>query len=257
MARPRHRDKDVEDAVAYAESRGWAFRPQGHWGGCTAPGRAETAVRSGCMERRGTPATIPNRSTEPLTDARMSVRAVRMKTFEFSLIGSGADPSAEDFETRIYDSGCDDALVSFQKGHVIVDFARDARSLDEAIGSAVEAVRASGLTVERIEPDPLVSLSDIAARMQVTRSAVSNYAKGYRGSGFPAPAFRVTSETPLWWWPAVATWLHDQEKIGREVVVEATIIEYANELLKAGGDAFQDRLRERVRVLGDVPGRGN
>jgi hypothetical protein len=32
MSRPRHTNKDVEEAVAYAESEGWAFRKQGHWG---------------------------------------------------------------------------------------------------------------------------------------------------------------------------------------------------------------------------------
>lgn len=32
MVRPRHPNKEVEAAVAYAESRGWRFRSQGHWG---------------------------------------------------------------------------------------------------------------------------------------------------------------------------------------------------------------------------------
>lgn len=32
MARPRHPDKEVEAAVAYAEAEGWNWRPQGHWG---------------------------------------------------------------------------------------------------------------------------------------------------------------------------------------------------------------------------------
>lgn len=32
MSRPRHPDKDVEEAVRYAEERGWTVRMQGHWG---------------------------------------------------------------------------------------------------------------------------------------------------------------------------------------------------------------------------------
>ena len=31
-ARPRHPNKEVEEAVAYAESRKWTWRKQGHWG---------------------------------------------------------------------------------------------------------------------------------------------------------------------------------------------------------------------------------
>lgn len=32
MSRPRHPNKEVEDAVEYAESEGWRFRKMGHWG---------------------------------------------------------------------------------------------------------------------------------------------------------------------------------------------------------------------------------
>ena len=50
-----------------------------------------------------------------------------MKTFEFSIIASGLDPEAEDFADRFFNAGCDDATLSFQKGHIILDFAREAR----------------------------------------------------------------------------------------------------------------------------------
>ena len=130
-----------------------------------------------------------------------------MKTYEFSIVASGLDPTAEDFEARFYDAGCDDALVSFQKGHIILDFAREAENIDDAVSTAVDCVRSAGATVERIEPDPLVNLSDIAARCGMTRAAITQYAKGQRSKGFPAPVARVTSETPLWDWAAVANWL--------------------------------------------------
>ena len=32
MARARHPNKEIEDAVRYAESQGWTLRKQGHWG---------------------------------------------------------------------------------------------------------------------------------------------------------------------------------------------------------------------------------
>ena len=91
-----------------------------------------------------------------------------MKQFEFSIIASGLDPNADNFETLFYDAGCDDATVSFQKGRIIVDFARDAASINEAIASAIDNVCAAGAKVDRVEPDPLVNLSDIAARTELT-----------------------------------------------------------------------------------------
>lgn len=95
-----------------------------------------------------------------------------MKTYEFSVIASGLDPQAEDFEARFYNAGCDDATISFQKGHIIVDFSREADSVAGAICSAVECVEKAGAHVDRIEPDPLVSLADIAARAGLSLSLI-------------------------------------------------------------------------------------
>jgi hypothetical protein len=74
-----------------------------------------------------------------------------MKEFEFCIIASGLDPESEDFEQRFYDAGCDDATISFQKGCIIVDFTREAGSIDEAIVSAMKAVETAGARVERIK----------------------------------------------------------------------------------------------------------
>ena len=108
-----------------------------------------------------------------------------MTSYEFIVIASGLDPHAEDFESRFYEAGCDDATVSYQKGHIIVDFAREAECIDAAIASAVEAVKAVGAKIDRIEPDPLVSLSDIAARTGMSRAAMhSNTQKASAAKAF-------------------------------------------------------------------------
>jgi hypothetical protein len=175
-----------------------------------------------------------------------------MKTFEFSIIASGLDHNAEDFEARFYDGGCDDALVAFQKGHIILDFARDADSFEEAVISAIEDVLRVGATIDRIEPDPLVSLSDIASRTGMTRAAMTNYSKGSRGKGFPAPVARVTSDSPLWDWAAVARWLYENHKIAREAAVEAEAVRQANNVVAEGGVNIGDRIRERVHEYEDA-----
>lgn len=156
-----------------------------------------------------------------------------MKTFEFSIIASGLDPTADDFEARFYENGCDDALVSFQKGCIVLDFAREAKSLGDAICSALGNVRAGGAHVHRVEPDPLVSLSDIASRADLTRAAISNYHRGERGRDFPPPVARVMSESPLWEWSSVARWLYALGKLSREEALAAEVMRRVNALLQA------------------------
>jgi transcriptional regulator with XRE-family HTH domain len=169
-----------------------------------------------------------------------------MKVYEFSIIASGLDPQADDFETRFYEAGCDDATISFQKGHIIVDFAREAKSIEDAIASAVEAVTAAGATVDRVEPDPLVSLAEIASRTGMTRGALTQYAKGQRGSDFPAPVARVTSNSPLWDWAIVAKWLFRRKKIEREIVVEAEAVKHVNEAIEISPRNIAKRFRQRM-----------
>lgn len=92
-----------------------------------------------------------------------------MKVFEFSIIASGLDPDAEDFADRFFIADCDDSAVACQKGHIILDFAREAPSPSDAFISIVAGVKKAGAKVERIEPDPLASLSEIPARSGLPR----------------------------------------------------------------------------------------
>jgi predicted DNA-binding transcriptional regulator AlpA len=171
-----------------------------------------------------------------------------MKTYEFSIIASGLDPQADDFEARFYDTGCADATISFQKGHIIVDFAREAGSIDEAIASAIECVTAAGAQVDRVEPDPLVSLSDIASRIGMSRAAMTQYSKGQRSKDFPSPVARVTSDSPLWDWAAVAKWLFQHDKITRETALEAEAVKVANEAIEAHETKLRETIHGRLEV---------
>ncbi|WP_274424880.1 hypothetical protein [Chelativorans sp. YIM 93263] len=66
MRRPRHPNKDIEEAVAYAESKGWTWRKQGHWGRLYCP----FADREGCQVGvNGTP-------RNPSAHARQLMRAI-------------------------------------------------------------------------------------------------------------------------------------------------------------------------------------
>jgi transcriptional regulator with XRE-family HTH domain len=171
-----------------------------------------------------------------------------MKTFEFSIIASGLDPEAEDLADRFFDAGCDDATVSFQKGHIIVDFAREDESIDAAICSAVECVQKAGAKVERVEPDPLVSLADIAARTGLTRAAITNYAKGDRAQDFPSPIARVTSKTSLYEWSTVATWLFRHDQLPREKAIEAEAVRLANAAIQSHRIGLKGALHDSLKA---------
>ena len=171
-----------------------------------------------------------------------------MKTHEFTVIASGLDPLAADYEDRFFEAGCDDATLSFQKGLTIAEFAREAATLSRAILSAITDVRAAGATVERVEPDYLVSLSDIAERCSLSKQAIWLYAQGKRGNGFPPPSAKVMSGHPLWDWYAVAHWLHEKSYVERDVVVSARILKEVNTALIAA-HLPDDALVRRLEAL--------
>lgn len=148
--------------------------------------------------------------------------------FDFSIIASGIDPRADDFEDKFFEAGCDDATIVLQKGVIVLDFAREANTFDEAVRSAIADVRTAGATIDRLEPDYLVSLSDIAKRAGLTRAAIHHYAKGERADGFPRPVARITTDSALWDWVEVARWLLDRNKVGSEAYENARTIRAVN-----------------------------
>lgn len=171
-----------------------------------------------------------------------------MTTFEFSIIASGLDPEADDFADRFFEAGCDDATISFQKGHIILDFAREAESIEDAICSAIECAEKAGAHVDRVEPDPLVNLSDIASRTGLTRQAISHYSKGNRGAHFPSPVARVTSDAPLWDWAPVAKWLYENDKLDRGAAIVAEAVRVANVAIETGEPKLREALHSHLQA---------
>ena len=171
-----------------------------------------------------------------------------MKTHEFTIVASGLDPGMEGYEDRFFEAGCDDATLSFLKGVIIAEFSREAVSFSNAVASAYEDNLKTGAKVERVEPDHLVSLSDIAERAGLTRQAISLYTRAARGAGFPNPVARVTSNSPLWDWLEVTEWLHALAKIDREAVVKARIVKEANRFLELH-EGQTDNFTRRLEML--------
>ena len=160
-----------------------------------------------------------------------------MEKHDFTLIVSGFDHEADGFEDALFEAGCDDATVSVQRGLLVLDFQRKAMGLARAIKSAIVDVQKAGGHVIHVEPDYLVSTSDIAARSAMSRQAVHNWVAGKRGDGFPHPVARVTSDHPLWDWVTVADWLSRRQMLPRREKHAAKIVRGINRRLRHAAGA--------------------
>ena len=129
-----------------------------------------------------------------------------MTTWRFTLVADAGELAGEDLVDELY-GRCDDATISTRGSTVILEFDREAETFGEAVRSAIEDVEATALTVERLEADELVTLSDIAERIGRTVESVRQHVQGLRGHGdFPAPAARAGQRVQLWHWSDVADW---------------------------------------------------
>ncbi len=136
-----------------------------------------------------------------------------MSLYHFSILIRDASNQTEALEDRLYEAGCDDALICFNNQAVYLEFDREAISAKEAIESAMANIRAAGFHDLVLQESGVSSLAEIASRSGLTRAAVSNYARGKRANGFPLPVYGVASGSPLYSWREVANWLYQRNQL--------------------------------------------
>src|SRR5260370_38282769 len=133
----------------------------------------------------------------------------RNQTYTFPLLLHGADPLTKDNMSALKRADCNDALFGRRGTVSYANFDREAASFGEAVLSAMRDVERAvpGLKVTRVEPEELVSASQIAVRTKRTRESIRLLIEGKRGPGnFPAPAVWLSSSRKLWRWTDVAYW---------------------------------------------------
>lgn len=153
---------------------------------------------------------------------------------DFALILSGVNELTPEVEDALFEAGCDDATLSIQYGLVYMEFSRTARSLKDAILSAIRDVRKAkiGADVVRVDECTLVTPSEIARRIGRSRQLVHQYITGQRGpGGFPPPACMITENAPFWSWCEVSFWLCQNDMIRPEEFREAEVIFAINNAL--------------------------
>ncbi|HUC36932.1 MAG TPA: hypothetical protein VMR97_07400 [Acidimicrobiales bacterium] len=135
-----------------------------------------------------------------------------MPEYEFTLVIEG-DLTQEDVARALFEAGCDDATFGVIDGMGYGDFVREAASFSDAVLGAIRQVESTNLLrVLRVEPDDIVTMADIADRLDRTRESVRLLIAGRRGpGGFPSPISHGVERGRLWRWSDVAMWLDQLE----------------------------------------------
>jgi hypothetical protein len=153
---------------------------------------------------------------------------------DFALVIGNAGPLSTELMNRLHDVGCDDATASTRSGALHLTFCREAPTLRDAILGAIRDVRRAGVGLEHLRVDSrnLVTLSEIARRVQRSKQLVHQYSSGHRGpGGFPPPCTHINDRTPLWQWCEVASWLVRHNMIKPEALADARDVEMINDIL--------------------------
>ncbi len=77
-----------------------------------------------------------------------------MTKYEFILILKGPLELTEEIANQLFAAGCDDGTPAICDGIFTVEFHREAVSLESAVRTAIDNVRAAGIEVERVELQP-------------------------------------------------------------------------------------------------------
>lgn len=89
-----------------------------------------------------------------------------MRTYEFTLYLLGVDEATLDMADQLYAAGCDDATVGASGGVVHVEFMREAKSLREALDSAIANVRSAGYEIARVGSEDWETINAVNSAMQ-------------------------------------------------------------------------------------------
>ncbi len=81
-----------------------------------------------------------------------------MQNHAFTLILREIQEVTEEATNALFEAGCDDGTFCARDGVAYVHFDREAPTLDEAIRTVLDDVRAAGFDVDRVESDEFATI---------------------------------------------------------------------------------------------------
>lgn len=107
-----------------------------------------------------------------------------MTTYSFSLI-LDRKPSDDELDA-LFEAGLDDSTPATVSGNGWLHVDREASSMLKAVTSAIRDMHTAGLAVSAVHSGDLVSLKEVASRVNRSYEAVRLWSLGRRGpGGFP------------------------------------------------------------------------
>ncbi|MCL2455750.1 MAG: hypothetical protein FWD18_10710 [Micrococcales bacterium] len=132
----------------------------------------------------------------------------------------------------LYEAGFDDSMPTTGGGRGLIQVAREADTLAEAIVSVVADAERAGFRVVAIEDEDLVSLRTVAERVGRSYESVRKLATGQRGpGGFPPPA--AGDGWSLVSWTAAAAWFGEHYGLEVSTSDRDRVLAAADHLLRA------------------------
>lgn len=124
----------------------------------------------------------------------------------------------EDIANRLYEAGCDDALVGLGVyGQVVLEVTREADSAFEAISSVIVQVSKGIQGAKLIEAGPdLVGVSDLAELLGTTRQNLKRYLVDKSRSAEATSKLKVPAHNgtvPTWHLAKIGRWINQNTKL--------------------------------------------
>jgi len=141
-----------------------------------------------------------------------------MREYEFELLFKvNFNEEMNELIDRLYEAGCNDALIGIGKSGVIgLSFTREAVSAAEAFESAIKDVKKAIPTASLIEAKPdFAGVSDIAATIGCSRQ---NVLKIFASNEAPIPVH--SGNASLWHLSEALKWLNDGKRAERYNIPE-------------------------------------
>lgn len=171
-----------------------------------------------------------------------------MQSYEFELLFAlpSAEPDFGDYEDRLFEAGCDDALLGIGRpGWIALDFGREAADAKTAVLSAISNVRMAIPDAVLVEASPdLVGVSDIAELVGRSRQNMRKLLIGWDAS-IPVPVH--CGSVIVWHLCDVLLWLRDQKGYD----IDAGLIEVSRAAMMVNAESMRMRVHreEASRVL--------